>query len=151
MSGFSDLKTLAEQAAARFGKPMPKPAPRVVTKEKDDKTKAEKGKTFRDAIWGRDKGCCRATGDPLLRSGTTDAKKLGEVDHAYPRSLAPERIYDVANGLLLSKYLNRLRKAVCPKAPEHRLFDYAGPEDRGKPQTFIWRDDTGKVTKTRIG
>ena len=58
---------------------------------------------------------------------------------------------DVENGILLSKHLNRLRKRVCPEAPEHKYFDYSGPEDRGKPQTFIWRDKAGKITRRTKG
>jgi hypothetical protein len=86
-----------------------------------------------------------------VKSGTIDGMKLGEVDHSIPRSLAPERIYDVSNGLLIEKDLNRLRKVACPEAPEHRMFNYTGPDDRGEPQTFLWRDKTGRITKTKVG
>lgn len=128
-----------------------KPLPRQLVKEQKAQDKADKGDAFRKAVWKRDEGKCRATGVPLVKSGTTDWEKLGEVDHAYPRSTAPELIYVVGNGLLLQKRLNRLRKVACPKAPEFRMFSYTGPDDRSQPQTFIWRDEDGKETKRRIG
>lgn len=151
MGFFDHLPTLAQQRAVPDATPKHAIVPRVVAKEEKKKSRDEQGKAFRDSVWMRDESRCRATGDPLVRQGTTDSKRLGEVDHAIPRSLAPERIFDVANGLLLSKYLNRLRKVVCPEAPEHRMFDYSGPDDRGKPQTFIWRDKAGKVTRRTKG
>ncbi len=125
--------------------------PHHFVKKADKKTKDQLGKDFRDAVWFRDKSCSRATGRRVFKSDTTDWEKLGEVDHAYPRSLAPDRIYDVTNGILLSKAENRLRKVVCANAPEHKYFDYTGPDDRGELQTFTWRDIDGKVTKQRIG
>lgn len=85
---------------------------------------------------------------PLAKSGT-DYHKVGEVHHVIPRSLAPERVYDVANGLLLSKHDHQLAGTACPNAPDKMLLDISGPDDRGKPQTFVWRDIHGKATKTR--
>jgi hypothetical protein len=128
-----------------------KGVPGPIAKERKEKSKVDRAKAFRDEVWARDGGRCRATGVPLVRSGTTDDQKLGEVDHSYLRSLAPERIYDTSNGILLQKRLNRLRKARCIHAPEHHYFDYTGPENRALPQTFTWRDDDGKITKQRIG
>lgn len=125
------------------------PAP--LAKKARQKTKDEQAKDFRDAVWTLDKGKSRATGRPLVKSGTTDWAKLGEVDHAIPRSLAPDRLYDVSNGLLLSKEENRLRKVVCRGMPEFKRFDYTGPDNRRELQTFTWRDATGTITKTRIG
>jgi len=125
--------------------------PHMLEKKAAKKSKDELAKAFRDAVWKRDGYRSRATGKPLKRSGTTDWSELGEVDHSVQRSLAPERIYDVGNGLLLSKEENRLRKVPCPRAPEHRLFDYTGPDDRRQPQTFTWRNEDGRVTKQRIG
>lgn len=132
--------------------PQPKPAPRVIAKQLRKKTKEQMAKDFRDAVWTRDKGASRATGKPVVRGGTTDATQLGEVDHAIPRSLAPDRLYDVTNGILLSKEENRLRKAACRDQPEFSVFNYSGPDDRSLPQTFVWREwATGKVIRTRIG
>lgn len=125
--------------------------PRQIEKKATKKSKDDQAKAFREAIWARDKGCSRATGKVLMRGGTTDWDQLGEVDHSVPRSLAPERIYDVSNGLLLSKAENRLRKVPCPQAPEHRMFDYTGPDDRSQPQTFCWRNVSGSITKVRKG
>lgn len=148
MGAFDDLLVLNQRSDRRAPQ---KGRPAVLQREDKRKSKETLGEEFRAAVWKRDQGKCRATGAKLSKSGTTDAKKLGEVDHAYLRSLEPSRIYDVENGILLQKFLNRLRKASCKNAPEFKYFDYTGPEDRGQPQTFIWRDDDGKVTKERIG
>lgn len=145
----SDLPTLAELAQTR--RAHPKGVPHQLVKERKTKAKADKGKAFRDAVWKRDEHRCRATGVPLLRSGTVDDTKLGEVDHSIPRSLAPEKVYDTKNGLLLQKRLNRLRKAACLHAPEYRYFDYSGPANRAKKQKFVWRNDDGKIVKEHIG
>lgn len=143
--------TAAEVDALRRGKPLVKPLPRQLVKEKRDQEKADKGKTFRDEVWARDQGRCRATKKQLVRVGSVKWDELGEVDHAYLRSLAPERIYDTSNGLLLTKRLNRLRKVACPKAPEYRMFSYDGPDNRALPQRFTWRDEDGKVTRKTVG
>lgn len=129
----------------------PKPMPAVIAREDKKKAKKLTDEDFRAAIWKLDAGKSRATGKPLVRSGTIDPHELGEVDHAIQRSLAPERIYDTSNALLLSKWENRARKVVCPRAPEFKVFDYSGPDNRRLPQTFLWRDADGKITKTRIG
>jgi len=149
VTGLRHLPTLAELQQRR--RAQPKGRPHMLEKKAAKQSKEELAKAFRDAVWKRDRYRSRATGKPLKRSGTTDWSELGEVDHSIPRSLAPERIYDVGNGLLLSKEENRLRKVVCPRAPEHRLFDYTGPDDRSQPQTFTWRNEDGKVTKQRVG
>ncbi len=143
--------SLAEIQATRRATPKHQIVPNVITKEARRQAKKQNADTFRKAVWARDKGICRATGVKLAKSGTTDPHTLGEVDHSIPRSLAPDRIYDVTNGLLISKFLNRLRKVVCAEAPEHLMFDYSGPDDRGLPQTFTWRDRTGRITKQRVG
>ncbi len=150
--GVADLLTVAQAAALRAGKPIAKPGlPRPLEKKARQQSKDAQAKAFRAEVWARDQGRCRATGKPLLRSGTTDWSKLGEVDHSILRSLAPDRIYDTSNGLLLTKELNRLRKVICARAPEFKRFDYSGPDNRALPQVFVWRDDDGTITKTRKG
>lgn len=145
-------QTLAEIEADRKGKPIPKAGlPTPIAKEERRKAKDKTDKQFRNEVWARDQGKCRATGKKLVRSRSMDWKELGEVDHSIPRSLAPERIYDTSNGLLLQKLLNRLRKVVCKNAPEFKRFDYEGPDNRALPQRFIWRDDNGNITKERVG
>lgn len=124
--------------------------PPVLMKEERKRSKEKLHEEFRAAIWKRDKGICRATGVPLQKSGMDD-NRIGEVDHVINRSTAPERIYDTTNGILIAKRLNRLKKTACPEAPEHHMFEIVGPDDRGKPQRFNWRDIAGKITKTRIG
>jgi len=150
MSFLDRLPTLAEVRATQ-GAPK-KGLPPVLEKKARQKSKEAEDEAFRADIWKRDEGKSRATGKPLVKSGTTDWAKLGEVDHAIPRSAAPERIYDRSNGILLSKEENRLRKVRCVEQPEHAVFNYEGPDDRSLPQKFVWRDHkTGKVLKTRIG
>lgn len=155
MGAFDELRTMAEinarpRACPKTGLPV------ALARKERKKSREQLAKDFRDDVWTRDKGRSRATGKKLVRGderqrGITDWSKLGEVDHAYPRSTAPDRIYDVENGILLSKEENRLRKVVCAQAPEFKRFDYSGPEDRGLPQTFVWRNADGTITKTRIG
>jgi hypothetical protein len=149
MGAFDDLERLTD--VQRTPRAPAKGLPHQLVKQAERESKEDRGKVFRDAVWTRDKGRCRATGKLLKRSGTTDWNVLGEVDHSIPRSLAPERIYDVGNGVLLTKALNRLRKVACPRAPEHRMFAYDGPDDRGELQTFTWRNEDGAVTKTKVG
>lgn len=147
--GLDDLPTLAD--VQRTPRATGKGLPHMLEKKAAKQAKQDKDDAFRDEIWTLDHGRSRATGKLLKRSGTTDWSELGEVDHSIPRSLAPDRIYDVSNGLLLSKEENRLRKVPCPRAPEFRMFDYSGPDDRRQPQTFVWRDADGHITKTRVG
>jgi hypothetical protein len=150
MGKFDHLgQTLAEQRAIPCAPPKSIPTPA----RKDEERHAKKltDDAFRKLIWKLDGGKSRATGKPLAHSGTTSWHELGEVDHSIPRSLAPDRIYDPSNALLLSKWENRMRKIPCIRAPEFKYFDYSGPDDRRRPQTFVWRDDDGTVVKTRIG
>jgi hypothetical protein len=147
----SRLETVDQVAAKRHGKPLVKPLPAPVLKDKRVKAKKITDDDFRKEIWKLDGGKSRATGKKLARSGTTSWHELGEVDHALLRSTNPDRVYDPSNALLLSKWENRMRKVPCPRAPEFKMFDYSGPDDRRQKQTFVWRDEDGKVTKTRVG
>lgn len=155
MSGIATRLKLPTQEEARKLRPLTQKCqqmPRQLVKKAERKSKADRGKAFRDEVWARDGGKCRATGKRLLRSGTVDWDELGEVDHAYLRSTSPDRIYDTSNGLLLTKSLNRLRKVVCREQPEFHVFDYSGPDNRALPQWFTWRDPvTGRITKEREG
>jgi hypothetical protein len=114
------------------------------------KTKAQREKDFRAAVWERDKSRSRASDKPLARSGT-DFEKVGEVHHVLKRSTHPEDRLNPANGILLSKREHHLAETACPNAPDKQLLDIAGPADLGQPQTFIWRDIHGKQTKRRVG
>lgn len=125
--------------------------PPVLEKKERKQAKKDKDEAFRDDIWKLDKGCSRATKQPLVRGGTTDWDRLGEVDHVINRSTAPELVYERSNGILLSKTENRLKKTPCPLAPEFYMFSVEGPEDRRLPQVFIWRDKAGKVTRRTQG
>lgn len=131
-------------ALLKAGLPTPL-AKKARQKEKDDKDEA-----FRKKIWDLDKGKSRATGRDLKHSDL-DWDRVGEVDHVINRSTAPDRIYDTSNGILLSKTENRLKKVRCAKAPEFFMFEVHGPDDRRKPQRFVWRDSAGKITKETRG
>lgn len=143
--------TMAEIAAENAGKPIPKGLPPALVKEEKRKSKDKMDEAFRSAVWARDKSKSRATGQLLVKGGTIDWTKLGEVDHVINRSTAPERVYDVSNGILLSRKENRLKKTAGPLAPEHHMFEVSGPDDRALPQKFVWRDKAGKVLKETIG
>jgi hypothetical protein len=148
--GLFDLPTMAEVDAMRRGKPIAKPLPHVLAKDEKKKTKAQREKDFRAAVWERDKSRSRASDKPLARSGT-DFEKVGEVHHVLKRSTHPEDRLNPANGILLSKREHHLAETACPNAPDKQLLDIAGPADLGQPQTFIWRDIHGKQTKRRVG
>lgn len=146
MTAFDDLPTLTN----RPRQAVPKGLPRALTKPQERKVKESHAKAFREAVWARDQRRSRATGRPLSKSGT-DYQIVGEVHHVIPRSLAPDRVYDVGNGLLLSKLEHLQAETICPNAPEHRLLEIDGPEDRGQLQAFVWRDVDGEEVKRRIG
>lgn len=124
--------------------------PAVLVKEDKRKAKKANEADFRKAVWDRDKASSRASRKPLSHSGS-DPHKVGEVHHVIARSLAPHRIYEVSNGILLSRFEHALAETNCPNDPAHRLLDIEGDDDRGQPQTFIWRDSQGKELKRRIG
>jgi len=145
-----NLPSLNDRQRERYATPRHEIQPSAITKDERKKSKEAQGEAFRDAVWKRDKGRSRATGQKLSKSGT-NWDEIGEVDHVINRSIAPDRVYDVTNGILLSKRENRLKKTPCPLAPEHHLFEVSGPDNRGEPQTFTWRDKAGTITKTRVG
>lgn len=147
MGHFDHLPTLADRP--RFN-PQPKGIPAPLAKIARKKTKLAQEKDFRAAVWARDQSRSRASKKPLAKSGTA-YERVGEVHHVIPRSLAPERIFDVSNGLLLSKAEHAMAETACPNDPAHRLLDIVGPDDRGQPQTFIFRDASGKELRRRVG
>lgn len=129
--------------------PKYKMTPAPLAKEDKKKAKLAKDVAFRKDVWARDEHCSRASKRPLSHSGS-DYHRVGEVHHVIPRSLAPERIYDSKNGLLLSKHEHALAEAICPNAPQYRLLDIIGPDDRGELQTFIWRDVDGQELRRKV-
>lgn len=145
-----NLPTLAEMQAIRRATPKHAIVPRIIEREKKKADKKQNAETFRKAVWRRDGGKCRATKKHLAKSGLDDLV-VGEVDHVIDRSLAPDRVYDVSNGILIAKRLNRLKKVACLRAPEFRMFSIVGPDDRAKRQRFLWRDEDGKVIRETRG
>lgn len=143
--------TMAEIEAERVGKAIPKGLPAIIEKKERKQAKKDKDDAFRDDIWKLDGGKSRATKTPLVRGGTTEWDRLGEVDHVINRSTAPELVYERSNGILLSKTENRLKKTPCPLAPEFFMFSVDGPENRRLPQRFTWRDKAGKITRVTHG
>lgn len=63
-----NLPTLAEVNAQR--RAPAKGLPPMLAKKERQKSKEEQGEAFRAAVWKRDKGCSRATGKKLVKSGT---------------------------------------------------------------------------------
>jgi hypothetical protein len=149
--GVRDLLTMDEAAALRRGKPIAKPMPHVLVQAEKVKTKAQQEKAFRDAVWTRDASKSRASGRPLVRSGTTQINRLGEVHHVLKRSTHPEDRLNPANGILLSKQEHALAETACPNAPDTCLLDIQGAADLAQPQTFIWRDVNGEELRRRTG
>lgn len=145
-----NLPALTDRSRERYATPKYAISPNVLTKEDRRKVKKANEATFRAGVWARDKSRSRASGKPLAKSGT-DPHKVGEVHHVIPRSLAPERVYDVANGLLLSRFEHALAETACPGDPSRCLLDITGPDDRGLPQLFIYRDKDGTELRRRQG
>jgi hypothetical protein len=143
-----ELPTLAEMQALR--RAPAKGVPAVIAREEKKRSKDALGEAFRKAVWKRDGRKSRASRTPLSPSGT-DPHKIGEVHHEYKRSTHPDRIYDVTCGVLLSRYEHRLAETRCVNAPEFFMLSRTGQDDLGQPQTWVWRDIHGQITKTRIG
>lgn len=146
--GLHDLPTLAEMNARP--RACPKGSPHVLVKKARERTKAERERAFRAAVWARDQSRSRASGKPLAKSGT-DYERVGEVHHVLKRSTHPEDIWTPTNGILLSKAEHALAETRCPADPSRFLLTISGPDDRSRPQTFIWRDQHGTVLRTRLG
>ena len=149
MSFLDNLPTLNERTY-KPGDLLKAGLPAPLAKKAKQKAKGDKDEAFRNAIWRLDRGRSRATGRKLQHSGL-DWDGIGEVDHVINRSTAPDRVYDLSNGILLSKTENRLKKVRCLHAVEFFMFSIEGPDDRRKPQRFIWRDADGKVIKETRG
>jgi hypothetical protein len=143
-----DLPTLAELQATRRAPAKGQPA--VLERDATRKAKKLNHAQFRRAVWLRDQSRSRASGKPLARSGT-DPHRVGEVHHVIPRSLAPERVFDVSNGLLLSRFEHALAETACSQDPAHCRLEIVGPLDRGQPQRFVFRDREGRIVKERVG
>lgn len=146
ITGVADLGYLDQRPRQAVPKGTPTPLAKVARKAAKKANEA----TFRKSVWERDRSRSRASGKPLARSGT-DYEKVGEVHHVLKRSTSPDRVFDVSNGILLSKHEHHLAETVCPNDPSHCLLDISGPEDRGEQQLFIWRDVNGKELKRRVG
>lgn len=153
MAGVLDqigLMTAAEVDALRRGKPLPKGLPAPLVKQEKAKTKAQQEKEFRASVWDRDQWKSRATGKPLGKSGA-NWLKVGEVHHVLKRSTYPADRLNQSNGILLSKQEHALAETHCPSAVNKMLLEITGPADLGKPQTFVWRDVSGKELRRRVG
>lgn len=149
MSELWRLPTMAEWEAQR-PRACPKGLPTPLLKKEKKATKEAKHKAFRLGVWERDRGLSRASRKPLARSGS-DYDRVGEVHHVLARSTHPDQIFEVSNGILLSRTEHVLAETACPGDPSHCLLDITGPADRGQPQIFVWRDKDGKEVKRRIG
>lgn len=118
-------------------------------------TKAESGalkmaKDFRGAVWLRDGGVDRATGQPLEHeSGAYDT--CGQVCHLRGRGAYPELKYEPSNAVLMSS-----RNHIHSDARGGRLLRLTDPEtgepavDGSKPIRFSMYDKAGTLLWTRI-
>jgi hypothetical protein len=83
--GLSDLPTMAEVAAARAGRPIPKGKTRLEeTIEVRPLTKVD-GKAFKDDVWQRDKSRCRCCRRKVQRI-MGRVPERGEVHHCHGRT-----------------------------------------------------------------
>lgn len=144
----SFLDKLAVLNAQPIGQPQPKDLPHQVAKAEKKQTKADEGDAFRKAVWARDKRRSRASKRPLTPSGT-DYDKVGEVHHRLPRSTNPDRVYDVPNGILISKGEHLLAETRCPGDMSHFMLEITGPDDLGEKQLFLWRNVDGTEKRRR--
>jgi hypothetical protein len=143
--------TLGDQQATKRAEQ--KGTPPVIERQEKRQSKKKAEDANRAAVWDRDRGICRATGVKLARSGS-DPNKVGEVDHTILRSDDATRILDPTNCVLISKYLNRLRKVRCKNDGRFMRFDHEpvtpGDEDCGNARLFIWRRDDGTIEKETL-
>lgn len=141
--------TLAQQQATPRAEQ--KGTPPVIERQEKRQSKKKAEDANRATVWDRDRGICRATGVKLSRSGN-DPNRVGEVDHTILRSDDKTRILDPTNCVLISKFLNRLRKVRCKFAGEYLMFDHEpvtpGDQDCGNARQFIWRNERGEIIKT---
>src|SRR5689334_9798762 len=100
-----------------------KGTPPVIERQEKRQSKKKAEDANRATVWDRDRGICRATGIKLSRSGS-DQNRVGEVNHTILRSDDKTRILDPSNCVLISKYLNRLRKVRCRFAGQFLRFDH---------------------------
>ena len=109
-----------------------------------------KEKAFRDAIWTRDGGVCRATRLPLDRH-SENLDRLGDCAHLLPRSTHPELKYDTRNALLLSRQ-NHIRS----DARGGYILKLTDPDtgapavDASRPIRFTAYTKAGHVLWTRV-
>ena len=104
---------------------------------------------FRAAVWERDRGLDRATGEPLSKTDP-DWHHLGNVCHLYGRNVKPEWATDPDRALLLS-FINHIlsdgrggyRLTMCDPETGERA------EDASKPIRFTLYDKEGHILWTR--
>ncbi len=120
------------------------------TKRQKRSKKKSKADAFRLAVWTRDQGMDRATGQPLFQTAPHMTSR-GNCCHLESKGSTPERKYDVANAVLMSE-LNH----ILSDHRGGRLLRLTDPET-GEPATdasklikFTMYTTAGKVLWMRV-
>ena len=82
------------------GKPCPKPRRRVLDRVAERRERDRRAGAFRNAVWQRDGGHCRACQRKVFRTLELVPSR-GEVHHCRGRNVAPEDKYTVSRAVLL--------------------------------------------------
>lgn len=107
-------------------------------------------KHFRDAVWTRDKGFSRASGQLLVR-GDPSMTVRGEVCHLRGRNVMPEWATDPDRAILLSAFEHWLSDGRGGRLL--RFYDPQTSEpatDATKPIAFVLRDRQGRTVWSRV-
>ena len=105
---------------------------------------------FRAAVWARDGGRDRATGQSVSKSDCS-WDRLGEVAHLYGRNVRPEWATDPDRALLLSHVMHILSDGRG--GYRLKLYDPLTGEratDASKPIEFTLYDRAGRILWNRI-
>ena len=138
----SSIPTLAEARSRPLACPK-HDVPLVVDRQEKKHERDRADEIFRAAVWARDKGRDRATGQPLAKQ-SPDSEKRGEVHHLGGRNVKPEWRTDPKRGVLLSAFHHELANTLGGK-----LLKIVGT-DANKPLTFIRYDARGNELWRRI-
>ena len=130
--------------------PLAHPKATGPTKRQKRSKKKAKADAFRLAVWTRDQGMDRATGQPLFQTAPHMTSR-GNCCHLQSKGSTPERRYDVANAVLMSE-LNH----ILSDHRGGRVLKLTDPEtgdpaiDGNKPIRFTLYTKDGKIMWTRV-
>ncbi len=83
--------------------PQPKPKPRLLVREEQKRRRDRQAVNLRAAIRKRDSNRCRVCGR-LVHVGAVRGCERAEIHHIQPRSIAPERVLDPENLILVDGF-----------------------------------------------